>query len=109
MPSQEEVNNKWGECVMCQRETTLTFHHLIPKTLHKRNWYQNRYTEEELNSGIDICYSCHEAIHDFLSEKDLGRHFNTLDLLLKHPKIMKFIRWVSKRDGQFKSHRASVR
>lgn len=109
MPSQEEINNNWGVCEMCERETVLTFHHLIPRTLHKRKWYQKRYTSEELNQGIDICYSCHEAVHDFITEKDLGKHYNTLDLLMKHPKVDKFVEWISKRDGRFKSHRANAR
>ena len=29
-------------------------------------------------------------------EKELGRNYHTIDLLLAHPEIGKFVRWVSK-------------
>lgn len=108
MPAQE-VNNNWGVCKMCDRETVLTFHHLIPRALHKRKWYQKRYSAEELKCGIDICYSCHEAVHDFIAEKDLGKQYNTLQRLIEYPKVAKFVKWISKRDGRFKSYRSNTR
>lgn len=88
---------KIGTCLLCKREEIiLTFHHLIPRTLHKKKWYKKVYSNEELNNGIDICEDCHEAIHDFITEKDLGKNYNTTELLLSHPKVQNFITWVSR-------------
>lgn len=96
---------------MCHREEMhLTFHHLIPRTLHSKKWYQKKYTKEELNHGVDICEDCHEALHDFITEKDLGKRYNTLDLLMTHPKVQKFTAWVSKqRKRRNKTRRAKDR
>lgn len=96
---------------MCSRkEMPLTFHHLIPKTLHTKKWYEKRYSKEDLGKGIDICEDCHEALHDFITEKDLGKNYNTLELLLVHPKVSKFIAWVAKQKSQRNvTHRANVR
>jgi len=91
------ASKKIGICLMCQRqEIPLTFHHLIPKTLHSKKWYKKNYSQIDLDKGIDICQDCHEAIHDFISEKDLGRDYNSLSLLLTHDKIINFVSWVKK-------------
>jgi hypothetical protein len=51
--------------------------------------------------GINVCRECHRAIHEFIpSEKDLGRNYNTKELLLAHPKIANHVRWISKRAYQ---------
>lgn len=51
-----------------------------------------------MQTTIDICRDCHLAIHRLVpKEKELGRHFNTIPLLLGHPEIGKFVAWVSKR------------
>lgn len=102
---------KIGTCALCEREEiALTFHHLIPRTLHSKKWYKKHYTEEELNVGEDLCADCHEAIHDFIPEKQLGKSFNTLELLKEHPKVAKFAEWVSKqRKSRIKSKRSKGR
>lgn len=81
----------------------LTFHHLIPVMLHSRKSYKKRYTAEELERGIDICKDCHDAIHRFIPETVLGSTYNTLEKLLTHEKLMKFVRWVAKRAGRHKT------
>jgi len=45
---------------------------------------------------ISVCKACHKAIHDFVpKEKELGRHFNTVEALLAHEGIGKFVNWVA--------------
>ncbi len=47
-----------------------------------------------MHEGIEVCKSCHRAIHDLVpDEKKLGRHYNNLEKLLAHPEIGKFVRW----------------
>lgn len=98
-------------CNLCSREEiSLTFHHLIPRTLHSKKWYKKTYSSDNLSSGIDLCADCHEAIHDFITEKDLGKSFNTLELLNEHPKVMKFVGWVQKqKKARIKSYRSKSR
>lgn len=86
------------KCELCGRENQTTFHHLIPRCLHKSKWYKKRYTREELNSGINICkYECHRQIHTLYSEKELGRTLYTLDLLQQDEKVQNYIKFVNKR------------
>jgi hypothetical protein len=97
-------------CGLCDREVTetnfLSFHHWIPVTLHGNKWFEKKFSQEELSQGIYLCVDCHSAVHRFISEKDLGRTYNTKQRLLGHPEIRKFCRWVSSRSGV---HRIAVR
>ncbi len=89
---------KTGSCELCIRpDKELTFHHLIPRTLHRKKWYKKRYTREELHQGIDTCIDCHKNIHKFITEKEMGKNYNTKELLISHPKVQKFLTWISKR------------
>ncbi len=86
------------KCELCEREVTvITQHHLIPRTLHTNKWFKKRFTREEMNQTIATCKPCHRHIHTCETNKELGRHFNSLDALLQHEEVKKFISWVKKR------------
>jgi len=88
------------ECALCKREEIqLTFHHLIPRTLHKNKWFKKRHSREQMREGIDTCKNCHKAIHKFISEKEMGRNYNTLEKLLAHPQVNKFVEWIAVRSA----------
>lgn len=87
-------------CALCRRERPLTFHHLIPRAMHRRKWCQRRFTADQRNSGVDLCTDCHSAVHRFVSEVELARSYNTLDTLAAHPQVEKFVRWASKQQGR---------
>ena len=85
-------------CQLCQSEAAHNFHHFIPRTLHTNKWFKKRYTRAQMQEGIDVCKSCHEAIHGLIpDEKDLGRHHNTLETLLAHPQVAAYIEWKRRR------------
>ncbi len=44
---------KYG-CILCERTVPLTFHHLIPRTTHKRTYNKDK-DVKELNTGVWIC------------------------------------------------------
>ncbi len=89
---------KFGLCELCGREKPLTFHHLIPKKVHKNKWFRKNFSKEDrLFLGIDVCRECHDHIHVIFSEKELGRQFNTLELISSHPEIIKFVQWIKDR------------
>ena len=86
-------------CSLCHRVTKrgTTEHHLIPRTCHANKWFKKRFTRERLQEKIDVCRDCHKAIHRLVpDEKELGRHYNTIDALLGHPEIEKFVAWVKR-------------
>lgn len=84
-------------CALCQRERPGTQHHLIPRTCHRNKWFQKRFTREQMRETVPLCRECHSAVHRFVPrEKDLGRHFNTLQDLRAMPELQKFVSWVRK-------------
>lgn len=87
---------KFGCCSLCQRETALTFHHLIPRKLHKRNRFAKRYTREQLNVGVMLCRRCHKGIHRLYDEMELGSRLNTETALREDPAIARHVAWVAR-------------
>ena len=83
-------------CALCGRHAPLTFHHLIPRKLHRRKHFKKHYTREERNAGIDLCRPCHNGLHDLYDEMTLGKQFYTLALLQSDPAVAKHVAWVSK-------------
>jgi len=87
---------KPGRCLLCARETLLTFHHLIPRKMHRRAWFQKHYSREALASGIFICALCHKGIHKTYDEMTLGKHFHSPALLLQDATLQRHFAWVAK-------------
>lgn len=87
---------KTSKCVCCHREISLTFHHLIPKKVHRRTRFAKHYSKAELNLGIYICRACHSGIHRFYDEMYLAQHLNSLAALLSDEKLQKHFDWVGK-------------
>jgi hypothetical protein len=110
-------NDTEDTCRICRRIMPLTFHHLVPKETHahvlKRAAkslmpsIEEMYTKrpEHVRSksrkdwlevyGINVCRMCHNQIHHAESNMSLATRFNTLELLLEHPKIVKWRSWAS--------------
>lgn len=87
-------------CRLCGRvpKKGTTEHHLIPRRCHKNKWFKKRYNREEMNRTIPVCWDCHRTIHRAVpSEKELGRNYSTVDQILAHDEIGRFVRWVAKR------------
>ena len=83
------------KCELCGRENELTFHHLIPVCLHRTKWFKKNFTKEEMNKGIYICrFDCHKQIHFLVTEKEMGRNYNTVEKLLNHPEVKKYVEWL---------------
>ncbi len=86
-----------SRCELCHREKPLTFHHLIPRSMHRKPRFQKRYDKREMRSrGMNICRLCHNGIHDLLTEKDLGDNYSTKEELLAHPGVARHVAWVRK-------------
>lgn len=79
-------------CALCQREiikSQLEQHHLIPKS----------------KGGVEtvaLHSICHRQIHALFNENELANHFHSLDKLLEHPDISKFIHWIQKKPIDYK-------
>ena len=86
-----------NNCGLCARYKELTFHHFIPKTLHKNKLFAKTFDKKYMKShGIDLCDDCHYAIHHFHTEKELGNFYNDKSKLLSSEKVRTFLKWVKK-------------
>ena len=88
--------SKHGICCLCQRETDLTFHHLIPRKVHRRAYFKKNFSKQELNVGIDVCRQCHRVIHKSYNEMALAKEFNSVALLAADPLLANQFEWLSK-------------
>lgn len=84
------------QCLTCGRATELTFHHLIPRKLHRRAHFRRHYRREDLNLGVHLCRACHRGIHRTYDEMTLGRKFQTLERLRQDPTLARHFAWVAK-------------
>lgn len=85
-----------GNCELCHRKVALTLHHLIPRKLHRRNFFKKNYTRQQLQCGIKICRVCHSGIHRLYDEMTLGKKLNTLELLKADVAVSRHVAWVAK-------------
>lgn len=85
-----------GTCLLCERDMPLTFHHLIPRTTHKKMMKRENMDKKALNKGIMICRPCHSAIHRFIDEETMALEYNTLEKILEHEKVQAWIPYAAK-------------
>jgi hypothetical protein len=85
-----------GPCPFCQRPQPLTFHHLIPRKLHRRRRYQRTYTREALGNGIYTCRDCHDAIHRAYDEQQLATAYASPEAIDSDPLLRRHFAWLSR-------------
>jgi len=90
------MKDKRGDCCLCQRHCLLTFHHLIPKKMHRRPHFQKRFSKVELNQGIHICRLCHSGIHNLYDEMTLAKQYSNLAALQADAEVSKHVSWVAR-------------
>ncbi len=87
---------KTGTCPLCGRHCHLSFHHLIPRKLHRRTFFRKQFSREQLNEGVMICRSCHNGIHRFYDEMTLAKQFDSLEALRRDPALQRHFEWVAR-------------
>lgn len=71
-------------CRLCGRlieARHLDLHHLVPKSRGGRD-------------TVPLHRICHRQIHALLTEKELERDYPTIEALLSHPDIARFVEWI---------------
>ncbi|KAH8113169.1 hypothetical protein DFH11DRAFT_1776767 [Phellopilus nigrolimitatus] len=81
-------NTRVQECEICERDVPLTYHHLIPRSIHTR--------EEMLGSVAWLCRPCHSVVHRVASNEDLARGYYTVERLLARDDIHRWRNYASK-------------
>ena len=88
-------------CPICSRtlgKINTSKHHLIPKSRGGK--------DSEL---IEIHNICHQKIHSVFTLKELRDHYNSVEELISHEEISKFIKWVSKKAPEFYQRNARMK
>ncbi len=83
-------------CPFCGRMTALTYHHYIPRKMHRRTYFRKNFTKRQLAQGVWICRLCHDGIHDLYDEMELAKRFSTFEALMGDPELRRHFAWVSK-------------
>ena len=78
----------------------LTFHHLVPKKVHRRAHFKRHFSKVELQRGIRVCRLCHQGIHREFDEMTLASKLNSLAALLQDPSLARHFDWVAKQREQ---------
>jgi hypothetical protein len=94
----EEKTEEPTGCAFCERDVALTEHHLIPRAVHRKQRFIDRFGKEEMRQRkLLLCRLCHRAIHRFIpDEKELARDYNTPEALLAHEGLQRHIAWARK-------------
>ncbi|MEM6942797.1 MAG: HNH endonuclease [Pseudomonadota bacterium] len=83
-------------CPLCGREiprhARQSLHHLVPKLKGGRH-----------GETVLLHQICHNEIHATLSEGELARDYASIEALRSHPRLERFIAWVSKKPPAFHS------
>jgi len=100
-----------GTCKLCSRQTDdLSKHHLIPVTTHRSKSIKKAFPDkQERHRGIMVCRLCHKMIHNFFTEKELARAYNTVEALMADEDVGRFVAWVKKQKPSFRLKKFSRR
>lgn len=80
-------------CPICNRPLgteNISKHHLVPKS-----------KGGTFGATIMIHNICHQKIHSVFTEKQLKEEYHTVEKLVAHEEMAKFIKWVAKKDIAF--------
>ncbi len=99
-----------GPCQLCERETALTRHHLVPQCRHHNKWNKKNFDRRTIKTDLLLlCAGCHRHLHALFTEKELERRFHDLPSLRAHPEVEKFVVWLRTKPPGFKPPSSRVR
>lgn len=81
-----------GTCPLCGRPLAepCNRHHLIPLSKGGKHI-----------PTLLLHKICHDKIHAVFTEGELRQYYHTIDRLLEHDEIQRFVRWVQKKEPEF--------
>ncbi len=90
------MNMTDGDCPICNRlmiaDKNINRHHLIP--ICKKGGYTEQITLHTI---------CHNKIHSVWTEVELSQYYHTVERIVGHPDIQKFVKWLANKSPTFYS------
>ncbi|MCB9230456.1 MAG: HNH endonuclease [Bacteroidia bacterium] len=85
---------EYPNCPICGRELvpgkSINEHHLVPKS-------------EKGRETVTLHVICHTKIHSVFTEKELADYYYTIERIISHEEMKKFISWVRKQPAELKT------
>jgi len=81
------------KCEICHRDMTdksTNRHHLLPRAFGGKE-------------TIELHRICHDKLHHVFSEREMKNFYHTIERIVQHEEIQKFIKWVKNKDPDFYS------
>ena len=78
-------------CPICKRDTPPHYqerHHLKPKC-------------KKGKETVWVCKSCGDMVHKLFTLKELAKVYNTVEKILEHSEVHKWIEWVQRKPDDF--------
>jgi hypothetical protein len=78
-------------CPICGRPlgtVRVEGHHLIPKTFKGKVL-------------VDLHGICHRKLHTVFTERELLNYYHTVERIVEHSEMQKFIKWVAKKPPEY--------
>ncbi|CAG8961307.1 hypothetical protein HYFRA_00013768 [Hymenoscyphus fraxineus] len=89
------TKDKAEGCEICGRSwIPLSYHHLIPRSVHAKALKKGWWSEERLEDVAWICRGCHSFIHSVATNEELAREFYTVEKLLEREDVIAFAKWI---------------
>lgn len=101
VPIADDSHEATQPCALCGRSVPLTFHHLVPRKVHRRGWAKRTLSREAMQAGVYLCRMCHSGVHRLHDETKLARELNTLEALRADAVVAKHVAWVRKQKRAF--------
>ncbi|RAK98433.1 HNH endonuclease [Aspergillus ibericus CBS 121593] len=91
------ANTRASACEICERDwIPLSYHHLIPKSVHakvlKKGWHE----EWRLDSVAWLCRACHSFVHRMASNEELAREWFTVERIWEREDVRNWAAWVGR-------------
>lgn len=92
------------ECGFCLRSgLKLTFHHLIPKKMHKKKYVIKVHPNHDFNTyGVYLCIPCHKQLHKVFSHKELALEYYEVAKIMDSEEMRYAIKFNAKQKKQKK-------
>jgi len=77
------------ECPICTRDVPERYqekHHLTPKSKGGSK-----------KETVLVCCNCGDMLHKLFTNKELKKKYNTIEAILSHPDVQKWVSWVKEK------------
>ncbi|KAL3477874.1 hypothetical protein BJX99DRAFT_119696 [Aspergillus californicus] len=91
------ANTRTSACELCARDwIPLSYHHLIPRSVHEKVLKKGWHDEWLLNSVAWLCRACHSFVHRMASNEELAREWYTVERICEREDVRDWAKWVGR-------------